>query len=374
MERGTRLAWLALAVVATACGGAGDPPPSSLRVVSARSYAEADRLFRGDARWLGGDGALSIPLDDERTLWLFGDSFVATSDASDRRESAFVRNTLAIQTGRDPRTASMRFVWRTGTDGAPGPFFPDRDERWYWPGHGVRLEEGPLLVFLMGVRATPGEGLGFEEAGYRIARVDDPDADPLTWEPVWIAPPELPADPDASVGTAVVRDGDHLVALVNAEGSRHLGRLARFPIDALLDGRAEPEWWTADGWTAAAALGASEPLTVISDAGAEASLHRDPSGTWVHVLTRGFGGTTIALATAPSVTGPWSSPADVFTPPESTGPAPFVYAAKAHPWLAADGGLLVTYATNSFDFADLFTEEGQDRLYYPRFVRLELER
>ena len=34
--------------------------------------------------------------------------------------------------------------------------------------------------------------------------------------------------------------------------------------------------------------------------------------------------------------------------------------------------LLVTYATNSFEFDDLFTETGQRELYWPRFVRLTL--
>ena len=60
----------------------------------------------------------------------------------------------------------------------------------------------------------------------------------------------------------------------------------------------------------------------------------------------------------------------MYRPPESNGPRPFVYAAKAHPELvgpeAAD--LVVTYATNSFEFDDLFTPQGARALYWPRFV------
>lgn len=360
--------WLPLLAV-LACG---DDAESALQVGDARSYPEADPLFRADPRWLGGDGALSVPLDDERALWLFGDSFVATSDASDRRESEMVRNTIAIQTGRDPRTASMSFHWRTDPDGSPAPFFADRGERWFWPGHGVRVDGGPLVLFLMGVRAAEG-GLGFEEAGYRVVIIDDPDVDPGAWEPRWVVPTELAADPDASVGTAVVREGEYLVALVNALGARHVGWLARFRTTDLVAGVAEPEWWTDDGWASGTSLGDSAPATVLPDAGPEASLHRDPSGTWVHLMSRGFGGTDLMVSTAPALTGPWSSPMRAFTPPESSGPDPFVYAGKAHPWLDADGGLLVTYATNSFEFGDLFTEEGQRDLYWPRFVRLTLE-
>jgi hypothetical protein len=32
----------------------------------------------------------------------------------------------------------------------------------------------------------------------------------------------------------------------------------------------------------------------------------------------------------------------------------------------------VTYATNSFDFGDLFTPAGANDLYWPRFARVRL--
>jgi hypothetical protein len=51
-----------------------------------------------------------------------------------------------------------------------------------------------------------------------------------------------------------------------------------------------------------------------------------------------------------------------------------VYAAKAHPELVppGPGDLVVTYATNSFEFADLFTAEGAKSLYWPRFVGVKV--
>ena len=76
------------------------------------------------------------------------------------------------------------------------------------------------------------------------------------------------------------------------------------------------------------------------------------------------------MRTAPAPDGPWSGTRDVFTPPESRGADPFVYAGKAHPELVAGGDLIITYATNSFDFGDLFTPDGMRDLYWPRFVRV----
>ena len=113
----------------------------------------------------------------------------------------------------------------------------------------------------------------------------------------------------------------------------------------------------------------------MDDAGSESSLHWDARAkSYLHIASYGFGASTIGLRTAPALTGPWGSPVVVYSPPESDGPQPFVYAAKAHPELvgpeAAD--LLITYATNSFNFGDLFTEEGRNSLYWPRFVVVQV--
>jgi len=109
----------------------------------------------------------------------------------------------------------------------------------------------------------------------------------------------------------------------------------------------------------------------MDDAGAECSLHWDPrSKSFIHIASYGFGASTIGLRRAKTLTGPWSSPDIVYRPPESDGPRPFVYAAKAHPELVGPDAkdLVVTYATNSFEFADLFTTHGERSLYWPRFV------
>jgi hypothetical protein len=336
------------------------------------AFEEAEPLFHRDPRWLGADAALSIPLGEERTLWLFGDSFIATSDAHTRRESRMVRNSVAIQTGDDPLTASIEFHWRLDAEGAPASLFPEREEHWYWPGHGIRLDEGPLLLFLYTLRATPGQGLGFAHAGYAVAVIGDPDAPAATWDPRIIDAP--PSAFDAVPATAVLRDGEHLVAVAIRQEGTHAGALVRFPIASLaLGDTGQAQWWAGEerGWVGETELGAGGPTFVIDDAGAECSLHRDPrTGRFLHIASYGFGATTIGLRTAPALTGPWSAPVTVYRPPESDGPRPFVYAAKAHPELIGprEQDLVVTYATNSFDFGDLFGDRGALDLYWPRFV------
>ncbi|MGD0169737.1 MAG: hypothetical protein ABSE54_08445, partial [Smithella sp.] len=57
-------------------------------------------VFPDKDGWYGGDGAYSIKLDQERTLWLFGDTFVSREKGrKDRIDMDFIAGTtLAIST------------------------------------------------------------------------------------------------------------------------------------------------------------------------------------------------------------------------------------------------------------------------------------
>lgn len=330
-------------------------PPPDVAITAAASWPEADLLFhRGSPAFLGADAAYSIDLRDGRVLWLFGDTFVATTAANVRTESEMVRNAVAIQTGLDPLTASFEPAWRVDRDGTPASYFPEDGARWHWPGHGVRIPDGPLVVFLSILRATPGQGLGFAGDGWRLAIVDEPSGPPSSWSVRFVDPPAQSLD--AVIGAAVAVDGDEILALAAAEAGSHATYLVRFARAALTSG-------DLSGITFVGPL--------FDEAATEASLHFDAAlGFWIYIYSRGFGGTTLAMRTALVPEGPWSDTADIFTPPESRGDDPFVYAGKAHPELVAGGELAITYATNSFDFGDLFTPNGMNDLYWPRFVRV----
>ena len=331
---------------------------------SSTRRTDLDAAFHQDPRWLGGDGAYTIDLADGRVLWLFGDSFIATSDAHVRTEATMVRNSVAVMDGADLATAAMTFAWRDSS--VPASFFPEAGDHWFWPADGVRVPGGSLTIFLNEQMATPGQGLGFAAAGYRAMRVVDPSGPPATWtlEPVATVP--APQDPSASIACSAV-DGDHLVALVTDSDAHH-GRLARWPLDAA--DLTAPEWWDGDRWRAQSAL-TRPPAIVIDDGASECSLHLD-GGHWLYIASQGFGATTIVVRDALSIEGPWSAPGTIFTPPESSAPDAFVYAGKAHPMLTGKG-LLITYADNSFTFGDLLDPARAATLYWPHVAEVVLD-
>ena len=348
------------------------PSISFAQTPAGKAFEEAEALFRQNPEWLGTDGANSTPLGNNRIFWSFEDTFIATSEAHTRQQSTMIRNSVAIQTGNDPLTARMSFYWGQDADGLPTSFFPEDDEIWYWTGGAIRLDEGPLISFLHKTKSTPGVGLGFANTGYALAIIKNPDLPPSAWKPVIINAKQSAFD--AVPATALVREGNYIVGLALKQEGTHAGALVRYLSSSLADGNIDnPQWWTGPnlGWVGEQDLGPAGPVFVIEDAGAESSLHWDQkTQSFIHIATYGFGAATIGMRTAPALTGPWSDPVEIYSPPELDGPRPMIYGAIAHPELQGPitGDLVVTYATNSFEFADMFTEYGSKHLYWPRVI------
>lgn len=324
------------------------------------TWPRADALFHQELRWIGGDGAVSVDLKDGRTLWLFGDSYIAQSRGLVRAQSTMVRNSVAIQTGANPSRAFMRFSWRGEGSGASS-FFPEEGSRWYWPGHGLRM--GNQLLLFYGRLYQASEGMwGFASDGYTAVIVPnaDLDADQWTFNAV-----RLPGNSHGvDLGGAVLEEDNH-VYVYGHKGDRHSLHVARFNRDAVLDGDlSHPQWWCGGlkRWCAE-----GPPRAVVTNGAPEYSIHKQ-NGRYLMVFTLGFGATQLAVRQAPQPQGPWSPPSVVFDPPESHEPDAFVYAGKAHPQL--DGAELVaTYVPSSFAARPV---EDEKRLYFPHFARLVL--
>lgn len=139
-------------------------------------------MFRRDRAWQGGDAAYSIDLGGERVLWLFGDSFVSPDARGSRSGAPFARNTVAIQRGYDPTTASVAFYYRReGDGGAPSSFFvANTPGTWMWPGHGARVGDA-LFLFLARVRSVSDGAFGFANDRSEALLVANPDDDPPRW-------------------------------------------------------------------------------------------------------------------------------------------------------------------------------------------------
>jgi len=323
---------------------AGEAPP-----VDAAGWPEADALFHSDPRWLGADGAYSVDLGGDRILWLFGDTFLAKEPGGTASDAYFLRNSAAIQTGRDPSRALMAFYWGADADGGPESFVANDGADWFWPGGGARI--GDALILFYGRIATPsGDPSGFENVAWRALVVDDPDDEPSVWT---MHDATLPTGGDIFLGTAALLTDDYLYAYGENGDVFHDVYVARWPVASAASGDlSSPAWWCGDSWAASCG---GEPAVVVPTGASELSVQAGGSlAPFVMVQTEGVGAATLALRTAPAPEGPWSGPFSFFRPPESRDGETDVYAGKAHAGLAG-GDLVATYVP-----ADL---------YFPRFVR-----
>ena len=364
----SRLGLVAVASLGIGVSGCGEPRQGADAAPWLEfAWPAADQLFQRDAFWVGGDGAYSIDLGNGRVLWLFGDSWIDPTGNASRDGATMVSNTLAIQHGYDPSSATADFFWGTTSAGGVRAFFPDSSGGRYWPGHGLRIDDR-LVVFLMEVRPTDA-GLGFEVDDWAAVLVTNPDEDPPDWDVTWLDTPANQRQIIVGAGSTLRRGGYVYAFSVQEPGPGHDVYLVRWPQEDVRQGHLEGmEWWVGNerGWMADRAQGVvAQP--VFREGQTEFTVHYDEdSGAFHEFQTVGFGPASIVRRTAPDLTGPWSAPDTVFTPPQAQFPRISIYQGKAHPYLEG-ADLVVTYNTNSFDFGDHLT---QSWLYYPRFVKL----
>jgi hypothetical protein len=360
------LLFTALALTASSKSTAAD---DAIALPTAAAWPEADKLFRNDPSWVGGDDATSVALSDDRIAWLFADSFVDPTARHKRPGSKLIRNSIGIQRGANPATATIKFHWHE-TDGAPSSFFAEKDKEWYWPG-GATLVDKRLIIFLMRVHKAEG-GLGFAAFGAAVAVIDNPQAEPNDWQ---IKVTYLPTNTQHVIlgsGCAFV-ERDHLYAFGATEPGKHDVYATRWPLTDIAASKFDdPEWWTGDstGWIAQSKL-KTPPQKCFGDGQTEFTIHfLKQFDRYLEFQATGFGGADLSMRSAAKFTGEWSKLRTIYPPPEKNRAKIMIYAAKAHPELGG-ADLALTYNTNSFDFAELVND---DSLYYPRFVRLAFPR
>ena len=331
--------------------------------ITAEPWPEADRLFRSDDHWLGGDGASTVDLGKGRLLWLFGDSFIDQGSSSDRRDAVIVRNSIAIQTGYEPSTASVKFYWHKDDSDEPASFFAEGENHWYWPGDGIRIDDR-LVIFLMEISRSDNE-LSFDATGWEAVVIDNPDADPQEWNLRWIDTPDN--EFGIIVGSAcVISEGGYLYAFSVCAKNRDV-YIIRWPISSVLKGDlSRPQWWTQEKrWVSQYDLrGIPPPL--FSKGQMEFAVDYVPAiGKYLQIQTVSFHNPLLSFRWSENITGPWSPAHEFCRPVEAGQSGVLIYAGKLHSALAG-ADITMTYAVNSIDSERLM---GDMNMYYPVFLR-----
>jgi len=318
-------------------------------------------VFPDKDGWYGGDGAYSIKLDKERTLWVFGDTFVGCPGCRrDRVDMDVVLGTtVAISSCLENREFQITYYLKHGSGKFTSSFGKDE---WLWP-------QDPFIVnrvlYIPLISIVPGdkeeEVFNFKVAGHKFVRVKDfSAADPRKWNYDFVdltlaLPPEIAA----FAATSVVHDRYvyfypfyvHVKNNLNIFGNI----LARIPVDRIDRPAGAIEYYTKDGsWKNRLS---PEKVKIVLDASvSELSVrYHENDQKWIAVyLSTQNKGDRLLYQTSDKLEGPWSEPKPLGTPVPEVDPQSalydggnFCYAGKEHIEFSRGNNLVVTYVCNS---------------------------
>ena len=351
----------------------GDHP---LRLVSIQpDPVYRDLLAMRTNGWLGSDVGESVVLSREKTLWLFGDTFIGSlSNGMRLPPASMVNSTIAIQDRTKSPPDCMSFYWKE-KNGKPASFFTHQDGTpgdYYWVTKGVMLKR-ELFLFGWGICTDEKNGLGFREEGTVMIRVPNPLDPPARWVQK-VNPLKIDRGNNFHTAVFVKRPYLYLYGIVQPRQTA----LARVRINDLLKGRLSEayEYWVEGPkrphWGKAATNCVPQFLPINS----ECVVHFEPAWGLYTCFTYDVFGPEIYLTVAKDLTGPWSKPAPIYWVPEHHQFSfPIIsYAVRQHPELSTKPGeIILSYATNvPGSMKEHFSEEGKD-LYVHRFLRVQLE-
>jgi nuclear transport factor 2 (NTF2) superfamily protein len=354
-----KLLWfflLLLSISLCACSTLPTPKPAA-------DFSSSQCLpsFPDKDGWYGGDGAYSIKLDKERTLWLFGDTFAANDVSRKDRVGMDVvlGTTLAISTCSDNDEFRIKYYLKKKNSEFISSF---GENEWLWP-QDPFMVNGILYVPLLAVAAAPEEKppFNFKIAGHKIAQIKyDPSADPHEWSIKYIdLTPAVPASITALATTSVVlQDYVYFYPLYQYEKGKikTTGNiLARIRVDKLNNPAGAIEYLNKDGsWDKELK---PRLVKIVLDAGvSELSVryHADDKKWLAIYSSAGNKGQELLYQWADALEGPWSAPSPLIAGiPEVDQQSPlydkntFCYAGKEHIEFAGRRNLIVTYVCNS---------------------------
>jgi len=313
--------------------------------------------------WYGGDGAYSTKLDEKRTLWIFGDTFVSGQQGRQDRigMDVVLGTTLGISTCSEDGVFEIKYYVKKTSEKFISSF---SENEWLWP-QDPFIANSTLYIPLLIVEAKPDmEGpFKFKIAGHKIAKITNFEAaEPDRWIMDYIdLTPGIPKEIIAFATTSVVYQNHvYYYPLCVSAGDLPIifgNILARIPINELNNPADAIEYFTKDGiWEKE--LNPAKVKIVIAAGVSELSVRyhgNDKKWIAVYMSTRNNGDQLLyQIADAPE--GPWSEPKALLKTipevnPESTlyDKNNFCYAGKEHIEFARDKNLVVSYVCNSFE-------------------------
>jgi len=330
-----------------------------------RSINEA---FRSATYWAGADGAMTVELSPTKTLWLFGDTWIAGGIKQGHPDRKMINNSVAIQDSScdsaEGNAQSFDNVcidsncwsfWHRGKLHHPESIFSsDSAGSYYWPGCGT-VYDGKLYLLLKKIRKKDGPDPLFQFDWYAddLLIVSNPQDPPNKW--VYTVYPLAPSNHEVEYGLACTKDKDYFYSLCflsKAPKKEKQTVLARISWKSLLSKKiSDWRYWSVSEEMPQGAWQADcrSAENIIPDCGPEASLFFHKGLNCFVAVYQPPLSPQVKLRVARKIEGPWSDALDIYTVPErrlKDGKTALTYAAKAHESLSTGNTIGFSYCEN----------------------------
>jgi hypothetical protein len=309
----------------------------------------------------GGDGAISIPIDDTKSFWLWGDSFLGEVNDNKRSNSSpFVMGNVWQLLDRE----SVKTI-TGGTIENPESLLKTANVEGHaavlWPMHGF-VKNHIVHVFMTTIVQTGTATWDFywhSTVYYRLNLSDLSVIDKQEWL--------TRKQTDAHFGFGVTEyNGFYYIYGSNPQrnltATLHVAR-ARLKDDKLQDW----EYFDGNNWVRDAKESKSlQGIDIPVSEQFSVFLHNNK----FMLLTQDRFKPEIYTFTSDGPEGPWSNKKHIYTIPESVDSTLFTYNAMAHPQYISDNKLLVSYCVNAKNTSDLYKDAS---IYKPRFIWIPME-
>lgn len=328
---------------------------------------------RNSGGWTAGDATISVPLSDQRVIWLFGDSYIVDVDTTDNTLPCLfqIRNCMVVQDSAD-LNSMVTHIDSTQTGIFRTPFkLPESSElELLWPDHGFEYRDSVFIFFSHLDNDT------WELIDLYVARLTMPSLELADMK-------LLPDKAGYNFGRCILTD--------SAAGYRYIyGNkvnwivwepfVARCPLDGLFG---EWEYWTASGWS-----DDIDALWKISELPVSPSFSVVRIDNRYYLITQENGyltcgmGREIYAYESDYPTGPFTNKRLLYTEESMLNERYLLtYNAFSHPFFTTDDELLISYNVNDWvDTLDPYVCPSQcknvwtDRIdadsYRPKFIRV----
>lgn len=305
--------------------------------------------------WIAGDATFSIALPGQKTLWLFGDSFIGTvkPDNSLASGAKMIRNCAVLQDGD-----SMRALFG-GTFQNPKSFVSALNESsaWYWPEHGF-IENDTLKIFFSEfVLASGPAGFNFKYKSAVLARFTYPGIEMIDL----VKLPYYDINRVCYGNTILVENGyTYIFGRQETDTVYHISypHIARVPQGNIL---APWEFYNGTSWSSVPSE--TKRINVVAVSQQYGVFKLD--NKYVMINQEIWLSAKIYSYTSSHIEGPWNNKVLLYDTPILFANT-FTYNAFPHPQFNDEGKLLISYNTNG-NFADIFKNV---EVYRPRFIRI----